>query len=543
MKPLKLQKQSQPCPMSNNLISKPEWLALLDHKNAHADINLNDAFKSNPERFSECSVSINGLLCDYSKNLITHETLGLLVKLAKACGLEEARDAMFSGQKINETENRAVLHTALRDPDERGLEVDGEPTYPFIQTVMQRLVAFKKDLQSGSFAGFTGKKIDTIVNIGIGGSHLGPNLAVDALRPFHQGYFDVHFVSNIDGASLSNILARINPETTLFIVASKSFSTLETMQNAISAKEWMIEQLGDKQCIARHFIAVSTNEDAVRDFGIDTDYMFPFKNWVGGRYSLWSPIGLPVLLSVGYDNFRKFLDGAHAMDTHFREAPLQKNIPVIMAMLGIWYRNFWDAQSHAILPYSQDLDLLPSYLQQLDMESNGKNIDREGQPITDYDTAPVIFGQPGTNAQHAFMQMMHQGTTLIPSDFIGFVNAQNAYQNHQSILLNNMLAQAQALMQGRAPEETVSPPRTFTGNHPSTTLLFDTLNPHSLGMLLALYEHKIFVQGIIWNINSFDQFGVELGKEMAHMIEKGENRNLDGSTDGLLAAIHAKSRA
>lgn len=528
--------------MSNNPTQKPEWRALADHKNAHADLNINSLFKNDPKRFSEFSISIDGLLCDYSKHLITFETLDLLLALASASNLEQRRDAMFAGEKINETENRPVLHTALRDPDNRSIEVDGENIFPFIHTVMQRLLAFKKDLQTGAFTGHTGKKIDTIVNIGIGGSHLGPNLAVEALHAFDQGYFNFHFVSNIDGADLAKTLKRINPETTLFIVASKSFSTLETMENAISAKKWMISKLGDEACIARHFVAVSTNEESVRDFGIDPQYMFPFKNWVGGRYSLWSPIGLPILLSIGFDNFKRFLDGAYAMDTHFKTAPLRQNIPVILGLLGVWYRNFWNAQGLAILPYSQDLDQLPNYLQQLDMESNGKSVDRDGNLITDYETAPIIFGQPGTNSQHAFMQMMHQGTTLIPSDFIGFIRPQNDYQNHQTILLNNMLAQTQALMQGRTPEETSAPERTYQGNNPSTTLLFDTLDPFSLGMLLALYEHKVFVQGVIWNINSFDQFGVELGKEMAHKIEKGENPNMDGSTDGLLRAIHAKSK-
>ncbi|MEM6780601.1 MAG: glucose-6-phosphate isomerase [Pseudomonadota bacterium] len=529
--------------MSNNPTHTNEWNALKKHRADLTDFQLNDAFKNDHERFKKFSIPFEDVLFDYSKNLITQDTCDLLIKLAKAQNVEEKRDAMFAGEEVNATETRSVLHTALRDPEDRQIEIEDEEIFPFIQGVLQRIVSFKKDLQSGAWTGHTGKAIKQIVNIGIGGSHLGPNLVVDALWPFNQGYFDVHFVSNIDGSDIMRTLSKIDPETTLFIIASKSFTTLETMQNARSAREWMIEKLGSENCIARHFVAVSTNEAQVQKFGIDAHNMFPFRDWVGGRYSLWSSIGLPIILAIGYENFKKLLDGAHTIDQHFKTAPLNQNIPVLMALMGIWYRNFWDAECHAVLPYSEDLSLLPSYLQQVDMESNGKSTDLNDQAIIHYDTAPVVFGEPGTNNQHAFFQMLHQGTSLIPCDFIGFVNSKHNLKDHQKHLLNNMLAQSQALMWGRSLQEADNNPhRVFSGNRPSSTLIFDTLDPYNLGILLALYEHKVFVQGAIWNINSFDQFGVELGKDMARALENGENLDMDSSTRGLLDAIHAKSK-
>ena len=527
--------------MSNNPTQKKEWHDVDTAQKALVDTSLKSLFDEDSKRFETHSISFEGILFDYSKHLIDHTALRALIKLAEACDVEGWRAKLLTGEKINTTEDRAVLHTALRDPKDRGIVVDGEEVYPFVEKTLRQMQAFDKDIASGAWRGFTGKKIQTIVNIGIGGSHLGPNLVVDALTPYKRPSIQTHFVANIDGADLNSVLEQIDPETTLFLVASKTFTTQETMENARAARAWMIEKLGSENCVTRHFVALSTNEEAVKAFGIDPDHMFAFKDWVGGRYSLWSAIGLSIVLSIGFDNFKKLLDGAHAADKHFRTAELGDNIPVLMALLGIWYRNFWKAGSHAVLPYAENLNLLPLYLQQLDMESNGKRVDREGEAVT-YDTAPVIFGQPGTNGQHAFYQMLHQGTDIVPCDFIGIIRPDHTLKKHHQLLLNNLVAQSQALMLGRTLKEANNNPhRVFPGGRPSSTFLLNKLDPYTLGILLAFYEHKIFVQGVIWNINSYDQFGVELGKELAQKLEKGENTELDGSSQGLLDRIKKQS--
>lgn len=524
--------------MSNNPVKKPEWSALSSHAASLKDTTLRQLFAEDQNRFAKFSLRHEGLLFDYSKNTLTAETLQKLITLAKASGVEEWRDRMFSGDQINATEKRAVLHTALRSPKGTKVVVDGEDVMPFIHDVLDRMKAFTNDVLSGAWKGYTGKAIRHIVNIGIGGSDLGPYMVCEALKYYQSPNITMHFVSNVDGTHIAETLRKIDPETTLFIVASKTFTTQETMANAGAAKDWLIAKLGDPACVAKHFCALSTNEKAVSSFGIATDNMFPFRDWVGGRYSLWSAIGLSICFAVGFDNFRKLLDGAHAADKHFREAPLEKNIPVLMALIGVWYRNFWDREAIAVLPYDQYLHRFVAFLQQMDMESNGKNVDRDGNTITDYQTGPVVFGEPGTNGQHAFYQLIHQGTTVIPCDFIGTKTTHNPVGNQHTLLLNNMVAQAQALMQGRTLEEAGGDVfRVFEGNRPSNTLLFDKMDPYALGMLIALYEHKVFVQGIIWNINSYDQYGVELGKELANNIASGKTGALDSSTRGLLDAM------
>lgn len=525
--------------MSSKLTSLPEWQALTAHRQAMEGVHMRDLFAQDPGRFNALSVKVPGLLFDYSKNRITSETLKLLFALASACNLEQWRERMFTGDKINTTEGRAVLHTALRAPATADIRVDGENVVPFIYSVLQKMQKFSDDVRSGAWKGHTGKSIKHVVNIGIGGSDLGPYMVCEALKPYGS-HIDMHFVSNVDPTHLAETLKVINPEETLFIVASKTFTTQETMANASAAQKWLVEKLGDDAAVAKHFCALSTNADAVQKFGIAPGNMFEFRDWVGGRYSLWSAIGLSVCMSVGFDNFRKLLDGAHAADEHFRTAPMEKNIPVLMAMLGVWYRNFWDMGSMAVLPYDQYLHRFPAFLQQMDMESNGKDVDRDGKAITDYKTGPVVFGEPGTNGQHAFYQLIHQGRDIIPCDFIGAKKSQNQIGNQHTLLLNNMLAQAQALMQGQTLEEAGgNPARVFGGNRPSNVLLFDKLDPWSLGFLTALWEHRVFTQGVIWNINSYDQYGVELGKALAGNIEKGNTGNADPSTRGLLAYINS----
>lgn len=520
--------------MSSNPASKPEWSALAQHRKAMQDKHMRDMFAADDRRFDKFSVKIPGLLFDYSKNRITEETLQRLFALAAACNLAGWREKMFSGATINNTEKRAVLHTALRTPKDAEIMVDGENVMPFVHDVLGRMKKFSNDVRSGQWKGHTGKSLTHIVNIGIGGSDLGPYMVCEALKPYTAPQLNMHFVSNVDPTHLAETLKKIDPERTLFIVASKTFTTQETMANASAAKDWLVKKLGDADVVEKHFCALSTNIDAVKKFGISESNMFPFKDWVGGRYSLWSAIGLSICMAVGYDNFEKLLAGAHAADTHFREAPLEKNIPVLMAMLGIWNRNFWDMESMAVLPYDQYLHRFPAFMQQMDMESNGKNVDRDGQTITDYKTGPVVFGEPGTNGQHAFYQLIHQGTLVIPCDFIASKATHNPIGDQHTLLLNNMLAQSQAMMQGRTLEEANSnAARMFEGNRPSNILLFDKMDPHSLGFLIATYEHKVFTQGIIWNINSFDQYGVELGKELANNIASGKG-TLDPSTRGLL---------
>lgn len=464
----------------------------------------------------------DGLVLDYSRHLVDDRVMGDLLALARARDVAGWRDRMFAGDPINSSEKRAVLHTALRRPRTDSLIVGDEDIMPFVHGVLGRMAGFCAAVHDGSWRGHAaaptreGARVRDVVNIGIGGSDLGPRMVYHALRAFHRDDITVHFVSNVDGADIDSVLRRCDPATTLFLIASKTFATSETMTNAHTARAWLLRGMnGDDAAIARHFIALSTNADAVAAFGIAADNMFPFRDWVGGRYSLWSAIGLPVALGIGFDNFRALLDGAHRMDRHFREAELSENMPVIMALLGVWYRNFWGAQAQAVVPYSRDLALLPAWLQQTDMESNGKAVTRDGERAP-YDTGPVIFGAPGTDAQHAFFQLIHQGTTMIPCDFIAPVEAPSPHADHHRILLANMVAQAEALRHGRSLAASGNDPqKEFTGGRPSSLLLLPRLDPYYLGMLLALYEHKIFTQGILWNINSFDQWGVELGKVLA----------------------------
>lgn len=524
--------------MSNNPAQTKEWKDLAAHRATMEGTAMRDLFAGDEQRFAKFSVKIDHILFDYSKNRITEKTITKLMALAKARGLENWRARMFSGDVINTTEERAVLHTALRRPKADNVVVDAENIMPFVHDVLDRMKNFSEAVRSGSWKGYTGQPLRHIVNIGIGGSDLGPYMVCEALKPYIPGHIEMHFVSNVDGTHLAEALKIIDPETTLFIVASKTFTTQETMTNAGAAKEWLIKKLGSFDAVARHFCALSTNVPAAKAFGIDENNVFPFKDWVGGRYSLWSAIGLSICLAVGFDNFRKLLDGAHKMDRHFQEAPFEKNIPVLMAMIGIWYRNFWDMPSYAVLPYDQYLHRFAAFLQQMDMESNGKSVDRDGNAITGYETGPILFGEPGTNGQHAFYQLIHQGTTIIPCDFIAPKKTHNPLGNQHELLLNNMLAQAQALMQGRTLKEADDNVfRAFDGNRPSNVLLFDEINPETLGMLIALYEHKVFVQGMIWNINSYDQYGVELGKELANKIGSGDTSSLDSSTKGLLDAV------
>ncbi len=521
--------------MSVDITSIPAWKDLADHADAMKNAQMKDLFAQSPARAQSFTVNIPGLIFDYSKNVITAETRDKLLALARARGLEAWRDKMFSGEKINTTEGRAVLHTALRAPKDAVINVDGENVVPFVHEVLARMKDFSDAVRSGTWKGFTGKPLRHIVNIGIGGSDLGPYMVCEALKSYIPVHIDMHFVSNVDSTHLCESLKWIDPEQTLFIVASKTFTTQETMANAGAAKAWLIEKLKDPKAVARHFCALSTNVDGAVSFGIDAQNVFPFRDWVGGRYSLWSAIGLSICMAVGFENFEKLLSGARTADEHFKTAPLDKNIPVLMAMIGVWHRNFRGHGSIAVLPYDQYLHRFTPFLQQMDMESNGKDVDRDGHAITAYETGPVVFGEPGTNGQHAFYQLIHQGTDIIPCDFIGSKQSHNPLGNQHTLLLNNMLAQTQALMQGRTLEEAGgSRARVFTGNRPSNILFFDKMDPHSLGLLIALYEHKVFAQGIIWNINSYDQFGVELGKELANRLERGDTGALDSSTASML---------
>ncbi|MBP5469448.1 MAG: glucose-6-phosphate isomerase [Candidatus Riflebacteria bacterium] len=543
-----------------------EWQALQKHYESIKDSQMRDMFAKDPERFNKFSLKLENMLLDYSKNRINEETMKLLVELAKASGVEEAREKMFTGEKINWTEGRAVLHTALRNRSNKPVMVDGKDVMPDVNAVLAKMKAFCAKVRSGEWKGFTGKKIKNVVNIGIGGSDLGPVMITEALKHYADGP-EVYFVSNVDGTDFVETTKHLDPEETLFIVASKTFTTQETMTNAHTAREWLLKKLGDQKAVAYHFVALSTNKEEVEKFGIDPQNMFEFWNWVGGRYSSWSAIGLSIALSIGFDKFEELLAGAHAMDNHFRTAPLEKNMPVIMALLGIWYNNFFNAASVAILPYDQYLHRFAAYFQQGDMESNGKYIDREGNQVN-YQTGPIIWGEPGTNGQHAFYQLIHQGTKLIPADFIGFVNSHNKVGDHHVKLMANFFAQTEALMKGKNAEEVKAdfakdgitgeraemllPHKIFKGNRPTNSILIDKLTPYNLGMLVALYEMKIFVQGIIWRVNSFDQWGVELGKVLAKKILKEENEMLEGknvdlsghdsSTTGLLKyfADHAE---
>ncbi|WP_430475591.1 glucose-6-phosphate isomerase [Thalassospira lucentensis] len=522
-------------------------------------LNLRRAFADDPARFDRFSAALNDLFVDYSKNLITDDVMAALGKLAKAANVEAWRDRMFAGDKINVTEDRAVLHTALRNLDGAPVEFDGKDVMPAVKDVLALLKSFAARVHSGEWKGHTGKKITDVVNIGIGGSDLGPVMVNEALRPFHIDGIRCHFVSNVDGAHIVDTLKDLDAETTLFIIASKTFTTDETLTNAYSARDWLIKALGDEAAVAKHFVAVSTALEKVAEFGIDTDNAFGFWDWVGGRYSLWSAIGLPIILAVGYEKFEELLRGAQSMDNHFKTAPVETNIPMILALIGVWYRNVLGASSQAILPYDQHLSRLPAYLQQADMESNGKSVTRDGKPIA-YETGPIIWGEPGTNGQHAFYQLIHQGTELIPVDFIMAANALHPLSNHHDKLVSNCLAQAEALMRGKTEAEVrdelagsdlspaeidvLAPQKVFAGNKPSTMILYKQLDPFTLGRLVAMYEHKIFVQGIIWNVNSYDQWGVELGKQLAKellpMVEGKEDASArDASTAGLIKRMQS----
>lgn len=528
------------------------WKAL-DQQFANNDFELRTLFQYNPNRFQEFSLQTDNYLFDYSKNLVDTKTLELLLQLAEESQLKEAIGKMFSGDKINETEGRAVLHTALRDFSDKEILVDGENIKPAIQKVLNHMKAFSESVISGAHKGFTGKEITDVVNVGIGGSDLGPVMVCSALKHF-KTRLNVHFVSNVDGNHMVEVVKDLNPETTLFIIASKTFTTQETMTNAHSAKDWFLKSGAKEEDVAKHFVALSTNIEAVKKFGIAEENIFEFWDWVGGRYSLWSAIGLSIVLSVGYNNFEQLLKGANDTDVHFQTKDFKENIPVLMGVLGVWYRNFYAAGTYAILPYSQYLDRFSAYLQQGDMESNGKSVDRNGE-FVEYETGPIIWGEPGTNGQHAFYQLIHQGTELIPADFIAYAKSPNEVGEHQDILLANFFAQTEALAFGKTEDEVFAELKSsgkseeeiekllnykiFQGNTPTNSFLFKELTPFSLGQLIALYEHKIFVQGVIWNIFSFDQFGVELGKVLAGKIlpeldAQGQVETHDSSTNGLI---------
>jgi glucose-6-phosphate isomerase len=507
------------------LTQRPEWKALEQHYQTMRDVHLRTLFQADPQRGEHLALDAIGLYLDYSKNRVTDETLRLLLSLAESAGLRQRIDAMFSGEKINVTEKRAVLHVALRAPQGSSIVVDGQNVVPEVHAVLTKMAAFANRVRSGEWRGYTGKRIRNIVNIGIGGSDLGPFMAYEALKYYSDRGITARFVSNIDSTDFVEATLDLDPAETLFVVSSKTFTTLETLTNARSARAWCLSALGDERAVAKHFVAVSTNTAEVEKFGIDPANMFEFWDWVGGRYSYDSAIGLSLMVAIGPERFSEMLAGFHQMDEHFRTAPFAQNLPVILALLGIWYNNFFGAETVAILPYDQYLNRLSAYFQQLDMESDGKHVDLEGKRVN-YQTGPIIWGQPGTNGQHAFYQLIHQGTKLIPCDFIGFNQTLNPLGNHHDLLMANLFAQTEALAFGKTAEEVAAdgvpafqvPHRTFEGNHPTNTLLLDRLTPEALGKLIALYEHKVFVQGTIWRINSFDQWGVELGKVLAQRI-------------------------
>ncbi|MGW2413385.1 glucose-6-phosphate isomerase [Streptomyces tubercidicus] len=536
----------------SRLDQMPEWTALGKHREQLAEVHLRELFERDPARAGRYTLQVGDLHLDYSKHLVTDETLGLLRELAAAAGVAELRDAMFRGAKINITEQRSVLHTALRAPGSAVVTSDGENVVPGIQHVLTRMGTFSDRVRSGDWKGHTGKRIKTVVNIGIGGSDLGPAMAYEALRAYTHRDMQFRFVSNVDGADLHEAVRDLDPAETLFIIASKTFTTIETITNATSARDWLLTGLGaGGEAVAKHFVALSTNAEKVTEFGIDTDNMFEFWDWVGGRYSFDSAIGLSLMIAIGPERFREMLAGFHLVDEHFRTAPPEENAPLLLGLLGIWYGNFWDAQSHAVLPYSHYLSKFTAYLQQLDMESNGKSVDRQGNRVG-WQTGPVVWGTPGTNGQHAYYQLLHQGTKMIPADLIGFAapvaDLQPGLVAQHDLLMANLFAQGQALAFGKTPDEVraegvaeeLVPHKTFPGNRPTTTILAAELSPSVLGQLIALYEHKVFVQGAVWNIDSFDQWGVELGKVLAKRVEPAltegaEVPGLDASTAGLVA--------
>jgi glucose-6-phosphate isomerase len=540
------------------LTDSPAFLALASHYDEAKEWQMRTLFAEQSDRFDRFSTESAGLLLDYSKNRINEATMQLLFQLARERGVERRRDAMFAGEKINATEHRAVLHAALRMPRDARLVVDGQDAVAEVHAVLDRIKAFVERVRSGQWLGCTGSPITDVVNIGIGGSDLGPEMTCRALRAFAHPRLAMHFIANVDGHDLDAVLSKVNRESTLFIIASKTFTTRETMMNALSAREWFLEG-GDAAALPKHFVAVSTNTEAVRAFGIDPENMFPFWDWVGGRYSIWSSIGLPLALSIGFDRFSEFLGGAHAMDQHFRSAPLESNMPVIMGLLGIWYRNFFGAVSLSIAPYHQDLNRFPHYLQQLEMESNGKRVSADGTLLS-VKTCPIVWGDVGTNGQHAYFQLLHQGTDLTPVDFIAALKPKHDLPGHHTVLLANCIAQAEAFMRGKSADEVrtvmraqhiaadeieaLVPHRICPGNRPSNTILMDTLAPATLGALISLYEHKVFVQGTIWGISSFDQWGVELGKMLAKSVESELSGTPnphahDSSTNALIACARA----
>ncbi|PVY77029.1 glucose-6-phosphate isomerase [Tamilnaduibacter salinus] len=536
------------------LIDQTEWQALKDHRSAMDSVHMRDLFDQDPDRFQRYFVEAAGLSLDYSKNRITQETLGHLMALARARHLPEQIEALFKGEHVNNTEDRPALHTALRNLGDGPVEVDGTDIMPEVRQTLKRMEEFVWRVRSTQWRGFSNKPFTDVVSIGIGGSFLGPKLVSAALKPYWHGQLNCHYVANIDGSHITEVLRHINPETTLFLIQSKSFRTQETLENTRIAREWFLHNGGSEDRIAKHFVAVTANEAEAIDFGITRDNIFPMWDWVGGRYSLWSAIGLPTALTIGMENFRGLLAGAHAMDRHFREAPLEENMPVIMALLGIWYGNFWDADAHAVLPYDHYLRGLPAHLMQLDMESNGKCVRRGGEPV-DWETGPIIWGGAGANGQHAYHQLLHQGTRLSPADFIMPLHTHNPVGQHHAILFANCLSQAQALMRGKTRDEAyqelldkghsedeatrLAPHKAIPGNKPSNTLLFDRATPHTIGALIALYEHKTFTQGAIWDVDSFDQWGVELGKQLGQTIlgrlnADKDDTTTDSSTDGLI---------
>jgi glucose-6-phosphate isomerase len=543
-----------------DLTQSAAWKALAAHYQDVAHIHMRDLFAHDPQRFDNLSLQFDDLLLDYSKNRVTAETMRLLFDLARQQDVTGWCDRMFRGEAINNTERRSVLHVALRRRVAQPILVDGENVMPRVTAVLAKMREFSAAVRGGRWTGYSGKAITDVVNIGIGGSDLGPLMACEALKPYAQDGLRVHFVSNVDGTHIAETLKKVQPETTLFIVASKTFTTQETLTNARSARQWLVQAAGNEEAVAKHFVALSTNAEAVAAFGIDTRNMFEFWDWVGGRYSLWSAIGLSIAVYIGMDNFEEMLAGGHDMDSHFHSAAPEKNMPLILALLGIWYNNFFGAQSHAILPYDQYLHRFPAYLQQLDMESNGKRVTRAGENLT-WSTAPVIWGEPGTNGQHAFYQLIHQGTKLVPVDFLAPLQSQNPLGEHHAILLSNVFAQGEALMKGKNDAEARAELKAqglgddavtellnhkiFPGNRPSNTLLFHKLTPRTLGRLIALYEHKVFVQGVIWQVNSFDQWGVELGKQLAQAIlpelaAPDAADSHDSSTNGLINYYRAR---
>jgi glucose-6-phosphate isomerase len=538
------------------LTQRPTWKALEEHYQNTRALHLRTLFAGDPNRGERFALEAVGIYLDYSKNRVTAETMQLLLELAESSGLRERIDAMFRGEKINVTEKRAVLHIALRAPRDQSILVDGENVVPEVHTVLDKMADFSNRVRSGAWTGYTGKRMRNIINIGIGGSDLGPSMAYDALKYYSDRNLTMRFVSNIDGNEFVEATRDLDPAETLFIVSSKTFTTLETLTNAHSARQWCVNALGSEQAVVRHFVAVSTNAEEVAKFGIDTANMFEFWDWVGGRYSYDSAIGLSLMIAIGPDHFREMLSGFHAMDEHFRTTPFERNLPVLLGLLSIWYNNFFGAETVAILPYDHYLGRLSSYLQQLDMESDGKHVDLEGRQV-EYQTGPIIWGQPGTNGQHAFYQLIHQGTKLIPCDFIGFYQALNPLGRHHDLLMANFFAQTEALAFGKTAEEVAAdrvpafqvPHRTFEGNRPTNTILAERLTPETLGKLIALYEHKIFVQGTIWNINSFDQWGVELGKVLANRIipelESDSEPELkhDSSTNTLIGRYRRSKQA